>query len=75
MLPFRLVYCEGEMVNRQQAAFESLARTLLQAKEQAERLDLSASVVETIAYAVDLVDMEWEIAQGLPFSGDDFLSD
>ena len=75
MLPFRLVYSEGEIMNRQQAAFESLARTLLQAKEQAERLDLSASVVETIAYAVDLVDMEWEIAQGLPFSGDDFLSD
>ena len=72
MLLFRLVYSEGEIMNRQQAAFESLARTLLQAKEQAERLDLSASVVETIAYAVDLVDMEWEVAQGSPFGSDDF---
>ena len=75
MLPFHLVYCEGEMVNRQQAAFESLARTLLHAREQAERLDLSASVVETIKYAVDLVEMEWEVAQGSPFGGDDFLND
>ena len=75
MLPSHLVYSQGEIMNRQQAVFESLGRTLLQAKEQAEHLDLSASVVETIAYAVDLVDMEWEVAQGSPFSGDVFLSD
>ena len=62
-------------MNRQQAAFESLARTLLQAREQAERLGLSDSVIENIAYAVDLVDMEWEIAQGSPFSGESFLDD
>jgi hypothetical protein len=61
---------KGEVMNREQAAFESLAGKLLHAKEQAERLGLSPSVVEAIDYAADLVDMEWEVTLGLPESSD-----
>jgi len=61
---------KGEEMNREQAAFESLAGKLLHAKEQAERLGLSPSVVEAIDYAADLVDMEWEVTLGLPESSD-----